>query len=93
MIDIIEEVIDLTETAAQIEARFKAEYPTLRTGSDEIGYTDLDAKAYEARIAEWVEAHLLKIETKKAEIAKEEAKAELLKRLGITADEAKLLLA
>jgi hypothetical protein len=93
MIDIIEEVIDLNETSAQIEARFKAEYSTLRTGSDELGYTELDAKAYENKIAEWVEAQLLKIEAKKSEIAKVEAKAALLDRLGITADEAKLLLA
>ena len=92
MINTIEEVIDLTETKTQIEARLKSEYPTLRTGNDEDGYTDLDKKDYDAKIAEWVKTHLDKIETKKAEILKAEAKTVLLDRLGITEDEAKLLL-
>lgn len=92
MINIPEEIIDLNETSAQIEARLKSEYPTLRTGNETDGYEQLDDQAYEARIAEWVKVHLDKIQTKKAEIAKTEAKAALLNRLGITADEAKLLL-
>ena len=92
MINTTEELIDLTETKTQIEARLKSEYPTLRTGNDKDGYTDLDKKDYDAKIAEWVQAHLVKIETKKAEILKAEAKTVLLDRLGITEDEAKLLL-
>jgi hypothetical protein len=41
-----------------------------------------------------IEAHQAEVEAIKAEAeAKAQAKAELLKRLGITADEAKLLLA
>jgi hypothetical protein len=71
----------------------KAENPTLRLGDDESGYTELSADEYEAKIAEWADARLAK-EAKVAEAeAKAQAKAELLERLGITADEAKLLLA
>jgi hypothetical protein len=92
MINRPEEIIDLDETSAQIEARLKSEYPSLRTGNENDGYVQLDDEAYEAKIAEWVEAQLVKIETKKAEIAKAQAKAELYERLGITEDEAKLLL-
>lgn len=93
MINRPEEIIDLDETSAQIEARLKSEYPSLRTGNETDGYEQLDDEAYKAKIAEWVAAHLAKIETKKAEIAKAEAKTALLDRLGITEDEAKLLLA
>lgn len=87
-----EEVIDLNETSAQIKARLKSEYPSLRTGNENDGYEEIDDEAYEAKIAEWVANHLDKIARKKAEIAKAEAKAALLDRLGITADEANLLL-
>ena len=87
-----EEVIDLNETSLQIKARLKSEYPSLRTGNENDGYEEIDDEAYQAKIAEWVANHLEKIATKKAEIAKAEAKAALLDRLGITADEANLLL-
>jgi hypothetical protein len=68
----------------------KAENPNgLRTGSDETGYTDLTPAEYEAQIAEWASNRL----AAKAEADKAEAdKAGLLAKLGITADEAKLLL-
>lgn len=93
MINTVEEIIDINETAAQIKARLKSEFPNLRTGNEEAGYTELSDKAYDAKIEEWVVAHLAKIENKKAEIAKATQKAALLDRLGITEDEAKLLLA
>ena len=68
----------------------RAENPNgLRTGSDETGYVDLSAAEYEAKIAEWADARLAK------QTAKDKAeadKAALLAKLGITADEAKLLL-
>jgi hypothetical protein len=68
----------------------KAENPNgLRTGSDETGYTDLTPAEYDAQIKEWAENRL----AKEIEDAKAEAdKAALLAKLGITADEAKLLL-
>jgi hypothetical protein len=71
----------------------KTEYPTLQTGSDETGYTELSAGDYEAQIAEWADVRLDE-QAKEAEAeAQATARAALLDRLGITADEAKLLLA
>jgi hypothetical protein len=68
----------------------KAENPNpLRMGDDERGYTDLNAAEAEAQIAEWAANRLAK-ETKIAEA--EAARQALLDKLGITADEAKLLL-
>ena len=70
-------------------AALKAQYPTLKTGSDEAGYTELNAKEYETKIAEWADNEL----AAEAELAKAKADKEaLLSKLGITADEAKLLL-
>ena len=80
------------KTKNEVIAELKAEYPTLRTGSDEEGYVDLTSAEYEATIAEWAD-NLLADEAKAAELAQAEAdKAALLAKLGITADEAKLLL-
>lgn len=68
----------------------KAENPNgLRIGDDDSGYTDLTADQYEAQIAEWAANRLAK-ETRIAEA--EAARQALLAKLGISADEAKLLL-
>ena len=78
-------MITKTET---IEA-LKKEYPTLRTGDDERGYEDLNPAEYEATIEKWADNQLAD------EAAAKQAatdKAALLAKLGITADEAKLLL-
>lgn len=70
----------------------KADFPSLRIGGDDVGYTELSAEEYEALIAEWADARLAKL-AKAAEVeTKATAKAALLERLGITEDEAKLLL-
>ena len=75
-----------------IITRLKAEYPTIREGSEEVGYTELKAKEYEATIARWAEAEL-EIEAKETAAVKVQADKEaLLDKLGITSDEAKLLL-
>ena len=75
-----------------IITRLKAEYPTIREGSEEVGYTELKAKEYEATIARWAEAEL-EIEAKETAAVKVQADKEaLLAKLGITSDEAKLLL-
>lgn len=76
-------------TKADKIAALKGEYPSIKVGSDEIGYKELDSKEYEAKIAEWADNAL----AKEAEItAALEAKQALLDKLGITEDEAKLLL-
>jgi hypothetical protein len=70
-------------------AALKTKHPTLQVGSEQTGYTELNAEDYETKIAEWADNELA-IE---AEIAKAKADKEaLLAKLGITADEAKLLL-
>jgi hypothetical protein len=76
-------------TKADKIATLKAEYPTLRVGSEEAGYTELSAEDYEARIAEWADTELA---AEAAELAANEAKQALLAKLGITAEEAQLLL-
>lgn len=79
-------------TKAQMIQIIKAENPTLQIGSDETGYTQLSPEQYEAQIAEWADARLTKLAQKAEAEARAQAKAELLERLGITEDEAKLLL-
>jgi len=66
--------------------------PTLQSGSDEDGYVEITGKDYDAVIENWAKGIL---EKQAKEAAKEEAavaKAALLERLGITADEAALLI-
>ena len=79
-------------TKAEAIAAFKKEYPTLRSGDDERGYEDLSAVNYEATISQWADNQLSN--EAKAAAAEQAAadKAALLAKLGITADEAKLLL-
>ena len=80
------------KTKAQITAELKEQYPTLKIGNDEDGYTELNAKDYAAKIAEWAEAELAVLQEQANADAASLAKASLLERLGITADEAALLL-
>jgi hypothetical protein len=71
----------------------KAENPDgLRIGNDEQGYTDLTPIEYEEQILEWANNRLAK--EAKAELIAETALAKeaLLTKLGITAEEAALLL-
>jgi hypothetical protein len=75
----------------QMIKELKIEFPTLTKGvNDEI--IELDATEYEATIDAWADARLAKIAKQAEAEAKAEAKAELLERLGITEDEARLLL-
>jgi hypothetical protein len=79
-------------TQNEIIAKLKAEYPTLKIGDDEQGYTDLSPADYEATIEAWADNQLA--DEAKEEQAKQAAadKLALLTKLGITADEAKLLI-
>ena len=70
-------------------AALKTQYPTLQVGSEKVGYTELSAEDYEAKIAEWADNILAK-ETE--ETTKAATKQALLDKLGITEDEARLLL-
>ena len=42
-------------TKSELIAALKAEYPTLKTGDDEQGYTDLSPAEYEATIESWAD--------------------------------------
>jgi hypothetical protein len=82
--------ININETLAEIKSRLQLEYPTLKTGSDQNGYTELDDKSYKATIAEWAQTQMGKINAKKAEIAKGEAKSAAqakLAALGLTVED------
>ena len=59
-------------TKTEMIELLKAEYPTLKKGDDEEGYTPLDANEYEAQIEQWAENRL----AKEARIAEAEAIAE-----------------
>ena len=78
----------MTTKAEAIKA-LKLENPTLRSGDDERGYEDLSLADYEATIELWADNQLADA-ADKAKAATD--KAALLAKLGITADEAKLLL-
>jgi hypothetical protein len=76
-------------TLDEIVAKIKAENPTLKTGSDETGYVELNAEEYEAKVLEWATNQF----NEESELARvQAAKEALLSKLGITEDEAKLLL-
>jgi hypothetical protein len=79
-------------TKLQKIKELKTEYPILtKQINDEV--VELDSVEYEATIAAWADVLLAK-ETEKTEAeAKIQVKSDLLDRLGITEDEAKLLLA
>ena len=54
------------KTKLEIIAELKVEYPTLRSGDDQQGYTDLSAADYEATIEAWAD-NLLREQTELAE--------------------------
>ena len=81
------------KTKEQITAELKAEYPVLKIGNDDEGYTELDAKAYAAKISEWTDAVYAEEVAKADAAAKETKKQEVLAKLGLTADEVTALLA
>lgn len=76
-------------TKDEIIAQLKSEYPTIKIGSDELGYEILNKKDYESTISQWAENIY---NQQSSDAAKEQAKADLLARLGITKEEAALLL-
>jgi hypothetical protein len=80
------------KTKLEIIEALKLEYPTLKTGSDENGYTVLTVAEYDATIESWADNQLADESKAQAETQAATAKAALLAKLGITADEAKLLL-
>jgi hypothetical protein len=81
------------KTKQEIIEILKEEYPSLRVGSDNDGYVELSADEYEATIDDWADKTLAKLSKAAEAEAKATQKAALLERLGISEDEARLLLA
>jgi hypothetical protein len=76
----------------EIIAKLKTEYPTLtKQVNDEV--IELDQDEYEATLDVWADANLAKLAKAAEAEAKATQKAALLERLGISEDEARLLLA
>jgi bifunctional pyridoxal-dependent enzyme with beta-cystathionase and maltose regulon repressor activities len=80
-------------TKEEMIAIIKAENPDgLRVGNEINGYTALTNDEYNAQISEWADNRLAK-EIEQAELTQVEVeKAALLEKLGITEEEARLLL-
>jgi hypothetical protein len=78
-------------TKQQLKEQFKLDYPTLTKQSNDEVIT-LDQDEYEATIDAWADAQLLKLAKQAEAEAKATAKAALLTQLGITEEQAKLLL-
>lgn len=79
-------------TKAQRIAALKLEYPTIRVGSEETGYTELDEKEYAEMINSWAESAIAKEAEAAYELDKENARLAILEKLGVTSDEVDLLL-
>jgi DUF438 domain-containing protein len=78
-------------TRAEIIADFKNEYPTIRSGSDELGYTDLSPEEYEATINRWADNVIKKAQAAADKEAAKEAAHAKLEALGLTTDDLKAL--
>lgn len=74
-------------TKAEIIAAHKVQYPTLKVGSEETGYTDLEPAEYEAQISAWADNQLAQ---EAAEKAAADEKAAILAKIGITEAELKI---
>jgi len=79
-------------TKQEMINQLKLEFPTLRVGNDDDGYVNLNIEEYEATIAQWADAKLERLAREAEAQARAEAKAALLIQLGITEEQAKLLL-
>lgn len=80
------------QTKNEIIEQLKLDNPTLKIGNDDDGYVELSADEYDSTINAWADAQLAKLARQAEAETKAQAKAALLSRLGITAEEAQLLL-
>lgn len=79
------------KTKLEIIAELESEYPTLKVGNDEDGYTDLSASQYKATIEAWADNLITE---QKIEAEKQEARQTVetkLAALGLTANDLKAL--
>lgn len=82
------------KTKEQIIVELKTEFPTLRDGSEEVGYRELTPEQYEDTIDRWaawiISQQELEAAAEKAVADKEAAEAKLA-ALGLTTDDLKAL--
>jgi hypothetical protein len=79
------------KTKLDIIAELEVEYPTLKVGNDNEGYTDLSPSEYKATIEAWADNLIAE---QKTETEKQEARQAVetkLSALGLTADDLKAL--
>jgi len=79
-------------TKLEVIEELKTQHPTIKVGDDEQGYNDLSAADYKTTIEACADNVLVDEAKAEAEAKSLTDKAALLAKLGITADEAKLLL-
>jgi hypothetical protein len=79
------------QTEPTFDIDFRKQYPTLKENHNGVD-VELTAEEYEAKITEWEENQAKAKAIYEAEQAKAIAKTALLSKLGITAEEAVLLL-
>ena len=79
------------ETKPTFDIDFRKQYPTLKQNQSGVE-VELTAEEYEKTIAEWEENQAKAKLAYEAEQAKATAKAAILDRIGLTADELKTIL-
>jgi hypothetical protein len=78
-------------TKNELIAQFKIDYPTLQSGSDETGYTELNKAEYEATIKQWADNVIAQQQLETQKQAAREALEAKLEALGLTTDDLKAL--
>ena len=79
-------------TKTEIIEQFKKDYPVLTLGNDENGYRDMTKNEYDEMILSWAENVIAEqLETKLLK-DKESKRLAVLEKLGLTTEEAELLL-
>jgi len=79
------------KTKSEIIAELKNTYPTLKSGSDTVGYTELTADEYEATILQWAENLLAQQSAEQDKADKKTIAEAKLAALGLTSDDLKAL--
>jgi hypothetical protein len=79
------------KTKNQLIQEFELEYPTLRIGNDEEGYTELSDADYTATIESWADRQIAKDQAQQETQDKREAALSKLAPLGLTAEDLKAL--
>jgi hypothetical protein len=78
-------------TKEQIIEQLKTEYPSLKKGSDETGYENLDDAEYNETILVWADNLITEQANQAAIVSAKEAAEAKLAALGLTTDDLKAL--